>query len=405
MFEIPSFIIYVIFFLDFFIAFFFLTLFIKAKMAERQNSSYRPEITFVLPAYNIENVLGKAVDSIKKVRYPQNKIKIIIVNDGSKDKTLEVARGLAKKYENILVLDKKNQGVKAYPVNFGIRHANTELVAVLDGDTLLKEDMLEKAIPLFDKNTMAVTARMKPLNNNNIIEKLQDVEYTFAGFYRTIMGHINSLSVAPAFTIFRREFFLKHGYFDVDNLTEDLEMGMRIQSKHYNIGYVASSYAITDVPETFRKLMKQRLRWAYGTLFNYNKYKDLFFNPNYGDLGIFILPAGFLSIMIMSLVFLAAFYTLFDWAWKKINLLFLGWQPSMHIDFNQILIYLTEPRIVLFVLAILVGLLIFFLIRMELNEKIKLRYYFLYLTVYLWMLGFFYIISFFNFILKRKVKW
>lgn len=404
MYQIPSFIIYTIFFLDFFIAFFFLTLFIRSKFVRNPELNYQPEITFVLPSYNISKVLAKSVESIKKVRYPQEKIKIIIVNDGSKDNTLEVARVLASKYSGISVLDKPNGG-KASALNYGIKYVKTELLAVLDADTLLKEDILEKAIPLFDKSTMAVTARMKPLNSNGLLEKLQEVEYTFAGFYRMIMGQINSLSVAPAFTIFRTEFFRKNGGFDTHNLTEDLEMGMRVQSKHYNIGYVASSYAITDVPDSFRKLARQRLRWGYGTLFNYSKYKKLFFNPSYGDLGVFILPAGFLSIMIMSLVFLAGLYTLFEWAWKKINLLALGWQPSFNPDWSHVFIYFTELRIVLFILAILIGLAIFFLIRVELNERIKFRHYFLYLTVYLWMLGLFYIISFFYFFIRRKPRW
>ncbi len=406
MIEISPIIIYSIFFIDFFIAFFFLTIFIKTKFKDKNLERKNLEITFIIPAYNVEKILSKSVESIKKSRYPQEKIKIIIVNDCSTDNTLEIANKLSKKYENINVFTKKNEGLKVYPVNYGLRKASTELVAVLDADTLLKEDLLEKAVLLFsDDTTMAVTSRLKPLRTDRLIEKLQEVEYTFAGFYRKIMGHINSLSVAPAFTIFRREFFLKNGYFDTNNLTEDLEMGMRIQNKHYNIGYVADSYAITDVPNTFMKLLKQRLRWAYGTLYNYKKYKRMFFNYRYGDLGTFVLPAGFISIMMISLVFLLGFYTMFSWFLYHFKMILVGWLPSLNFDLNTFLVALTDLRIILFLFSIIIGLIGFFLMNYELNENIKLRNYLLYIIAYLWILALFYITMGVYLLIGKKPKW
>jgi len=404
MWQLPPFVIYCIFFLDFFVAFFFLIIFIKAKFRVNEHKAKEFEITFIIPAFNCEKIIEKTIESIKKARYNQNKIKIIIVNDGSTDNTLNVISKLAEKYKGIKVFSKKNSG-KADSLNFGIKKAGTELVAVLDADTLLREDLIEKTMPLFSENTAAVTSRLKPINNSRLIEKLQDVEYTFSGFYRLMIGNLNSLPVAPAFTVFRRKFFLDYGYFDKDNLTEDLEMGLRIQSEHYNVGYATSSYAMTEVPDTFKKLLKQRLRWGYGTLYNYNKYRRLFFNRRYGDLGFFVLPTAFLSILVISLVFLFGIYTIFSWIVEHLQMLSVGWLFTLEFNASQILIYMTDLKIILFAFAVVLGLASFFLVNYELKEKLKIRYYFLYFTVYLWTLAIFYIISLFYFIIKKKPKW
>ena len=404
MWQIPPLVLYIIFFIDFFIAFFFLIAFIKIRPDNKVKKEEDFELTFVIPAFNCEKIIEKTIDSIKKARYNQDKIKIIIVNDSSTDNTLYVMNKIAKKYKGITIFTKKHGG-KANSLNFGLKKAGTELVAVLDADTLIKEDLLEKAIPLFSEETMAVTARFKPLNNNKIIERLQDMEYAFAGFSRLIVGNLNSLPVAPAFTIFKRKFFLKYGYFDEGNLTEDLEMGLRIQSANYNVAYVTHSYATTDVPNNLKKLLRQRLRWSYGTLYNYAKYKKLFFNRKYGDLGIFILPISFLSIFLISLVFLFGVYSLFAWIVDYIRMFSVGWMFTLDFDIGKFLIRMTNLQIILFFVTIIIALVMLFLVNYELQEKLKLRYYVLYLTVFLWMLAIFYILSIAYFVIKKKPEW
>ncbi len=403
--HIPSIVVYIVIFIDFFIAFFFLSVFVSTKI-KKEEKEFRPfELTFVLPAYNVGKILEKTLDSIKKAKYPQEKIKIIIVNDGSTDNTLEVAKKLSQNNTNIQVFSKKNTG-KADSLNYGIKQAKTELIATLDSDSLIMPDLLEKAVtPFSDKSIMAVTSRLKPLNREKLIEKMQYVEYTLAGFYRRLMGHINSLPAAPAFTIYRRDFFLKHGYFDTDNLTEDFEISLRIQSHQYNISYVADSYALTDVPNNLYKLYRQRLRWNYGTFYNYRKYKHIFFNKDYGDLGFFVLPAGFLSILMVSLTMLMASYTIMVWIIENIQKLLIGWRPSFEFNLERFALSVTDLRILLFLFTLLLALTIFFLIRSELKEKIGIRDFFVTMSIFLWTLALFYIIGFIYFIRNKKPTW
>lgn len=405
MYEIPPIVTYCIFFLNFFVALFFLILFIKSKFKKRMGKGTEEDITFVLPCYNVAGVLEKSVKSIKNLDYNQDSIKIILVDDGSKDNTLEVARRIARQYKNIMVLAKKNGG-RADALNYGLKRVKTEFAAVLDSDTILSRDLLKKAMSLFlEPSIIAVTGRTKPANTNGFLGKMQEVEYAFAAFNRKLQETIRTLPTVPAFTIFKREFLVKHGYFDVGNLTEDFEMGLRIQKHHYDIGFVADSCSLTYVPDTFRGLLRQRIRWAYGTLYNAKKYKNLFFNREYGDLGFFNLPTTLFGVFIMSLIFLFSIYSLISWAFEHAQMFSAGWLPTFGTGMTQLLIAFTDLRIILFIISILVGLALFFIVKYELKEKIKIGYYLIFITIYLWLLAFFYIATFPYILIRITPKW
>lgn len=405
MWEIPSWVIYLIFFLDFFMAFFYITILIKLKTKKAIEKYKERTVTFIVPAYNRQDTLKKCIESIENLDYPKNKIKIIIVDDGSKDNTLKVAKNLEKKYSNIFVLTKKNGG-KASAINFGIKKVKTELIAVLDADSFVEKNALNQAMPHFmDDYTGSVTFRLKPTNTSRLIEKMQYVEYTLAGLYRKVMGHMNALPVTPAFSIFRKEVFEKYGGFDENNITEDFEMGLRIQANHHNVGYVANSYALTEVPNTLVKWAKQRLRWSYGTVYNYNKYKRIFFNSKYGDLGFMVLPSGLLSMLTISLILFLGLYSMVSFSWSYIQRIMVGWVPTLSINTNLFVIPLTDLQLVLFLISLLVGIILYLFARLELKEKIGFFIYIITLLCYVWILAIIYIYAIILFLIKKKPGW
>jgi cellulose synthase/poly-beta-1,6-N-acetylglucosamine synthase-like glycosyltransferase len=234
---------------------------------------------------------------------------------------------------------------------------------------------------------------------------MQCVEYAMSGFVRMLIGKLNSLPVAPAFTIFRREFLLKYGYFDVGNLTEDFEMGLRVQHAGYNIAYIADSCALTGVPGTFKKLQRQRLRWGYGTMYNYKKYKQMILNPKYGDLGMFILPTWIFGFFLTSAVFLFLIYNAISKCIETFQKLVAGWIPSFVFDIEKAAFTFTELRFLLFVLSFIMALLAFLLTKAEIDDEIRFIDFVPFLLIYPWILALAYLNAIYHLVRGEKPAW
>jgi len=401
--QIPIWLIYSIIFISLFISIFYLIIFIQTRKTQEIVTTKKfPYVTFIIPAFNAEQFIEKTINSVFNVDYPKNKIKIIVVNDGSTDNTAKVVRELAKRYRRINLLNKKNEG-KAKALNYGIARCKTEFVAVLDADTMLQPDLLKKAFALFDKKTMAVTCRIMPINKNKFIEKIQFVEYTLTSFFRKLLSNIEALPIAPAFTIYRRNFFLRYGGFDTGNLTEDFEMALRVYSKHYKIRYILDSYVSTIVPNNFKQLLRQRVRWGYGTLYNLKKYKQLF-SKSYGELGLFALPMIAFGIVVLLLLFFISLLSFSSSLFRTIYLLRLGWVPSFSVNTFRFIIFLSDPRIILGLLGFGLSLFFLFLIKKETQARINIFLYVLYILIYIFLLAFFQLISLIRF-LTKKPSW
>mgnify|MGYP001605292238 CR=1 FL=1 len=115
-----------------------------------------PNVSFLVPAYNEEKNLEDTVNALMDVDYPNGKKEIIIINDGSKDNTLKIAKNLEKKYKEVRVLDKLNSG-KANSLNFALKIAKGELIAVVDADSYPTKESLMRMVGYFEIWEMALS--------------------------------------------------------------------------------------------------------------------------------------------------------------------------------------------------------------------------------------------------------
>jgi cellulose synthase/poly-beta-1,6-N-acetylglucosamine synthase-like glycosyltransferase len=120
------------------------------------------------------------------------------------------------------------------------------------------------------------------------------------------MSSLNCVHVAPGpFSIYRKKILEEVGGFDEDNLTEDMEVTLRIQRKHYKIKQLLDVVVYTNAPKNIKGFYKQRDRWHKGTFLNLLKYRDMLLNKRYGDFGILQLPSifisGFLAVGLLSI--------------------------------------------------------------------------------------------------------
>jgi cellulose synthase/poly-beta-1,6-N-acetylglucosamine synthase-like glycosyltransferase len=374
-----------------------------------------PRVSIIIPAYNEEESIGKTIESILLANYPKGKMEIIVVDDGSKDKTFSIA----KEYEGvrdgkIVRVFTKSNGGKGAALNFGIKKCNNEFIFSMDADTFIGKESVKEMVRYFkDKQVMSVTSAMTIHNPKGLLQKMQHVEYLFGLFLRKAFASLNSLYITPgAFSAYRKSFFEKHGGYAEDDITEDLELAMRIQYYGYKIENAPNAPVYTIAPSKFKQLTQQRKRWYVGLTKNTWRYRMLF-GPKYGDLGMFVLPIAWISIFLSLFV---VFYFVIDSILETITE--IAFLQSINYDvisslkgttiFFERLFYILFSNTIFLFLLLFLAMLGFYLnyAKRKMGDisgwKIGLPLFFVLFAI---LFGFWWIVSFIYLILNKKVKW
>lgn len=275
---------------------------VKDGRTEEITLESSPSVTILMPAYNEEDVVEKALNSVRDLEYSNYEVNFI--DDASTDKTLEKAKKYASDKINVIE-HSKNQG-KAAALNTGLENTDTEYFVVQDADSEIGSDLLEKSLSKMegDMGLGAVIASIAPLDASTFIRKIQVVEYRLTNFYRMLMTEMDTLNVTPgAFSIYRTSDVKDVDGFDEGNITEDLEMAFRLRKHNKKFEMVYFSDSRTEFPATLKALYNQRVRWARGFIYNGIKYREMFLNPKYGYFGTVQLP----MLVIMPALILTSF--------------------------------------------------------------------------------------------------
>lgn len=288
-------------FLTLFVGIFYLiTLFENRERIADPQAKRFPKISIIVPAYNEANTIRRVLESLLQLDYPKDQFEVIMIDDGSTDDTYKIAQ----EFFQVRSFTKKNGG-KGSAVNLGIEKAQEEFIVILDADSFVSKNALKTMIGYFENSqVMAVTPTLKVYNPKGFWQRIQYIEYLFSVFFRKIFSFLGSVYVTPGpFSIYRKSFFDQYGGFEEDNLTEDLEIALRIQSAGYEIQNSINAEVFTVAPNNFRDLLGQRIRWYTGVIENIYAYRHLFGARN-GYLGTFVLPVMVISI-IMVLAYLS----------------------------------------------------------------------------------------------------
>ena len=308
---------------------------------EQKRPKRLPTVSVLIPAYNEEHTIEKAISSVLNLEYPKRKIEVIVINDASTDKT----ENLARKFKGVKIISNRINRGKAYSLNKALKIAKGEVIACIDADSTVKKDALMRMIKyLEDPKVAAVTPALKVSKPKNFIEKIQSAEYLLNIFLRKCLSIIDSVHVTPGvFSIYRKSVLREVGGFDEKSLTEDMEIALRIHDAGYKIENELGALSYTLCPSTFRSLFKQRLRWYRGAVQNTIKYKHMLFNPKYGNLGIFLLPMNFISVIAAMAVFFTLIWNTANTLAKLIwHLSLIDWNITVFLNnFNFDLNYLT----------------------------------------------------------------
>jgi len=263
---------------------------------------YSGTVTVVVPAYNEEQVIARTVETLLAQRPPV--LEVVCVDDGSKDRTLQVLREHFEHHPRVRIFAKPNGG-KSSALNLGFAEARGDVVVALDSDTLFAPDTVAAlTAPFSDPKVSAVAGNAKVGNRINRITRWQALEYVTAqNLERRAWDLAKAVPVVPgAVGAWRRTAVLEEGGFHEDTLAEDTDLTLRLIARGYHVVYAENALAYTEAPETVRSLLKQRFRWTYGVLQACWKHKGRLFRRRGGVLGWLILPTFAIYQFLVPLV-------------------------------------------------------------------------------------------------------
>jgi cellulose synthase/poly-beta-1,6-N-acetylglucosamine synthase-like glycosyltransferase/peptidoglycan/xylan/chitin deacetylase (PgdA/CDA1 family) len=237
----------------------------RYRPAAAARIGFWPDVSVVIPAYNEAAGIAAAVRSMVTSTYG-GRIEVIVVDDGSTDSTARIAHGL--RLPGVRVIRQANTG-KPGALNRGIAAARSEILVLVDGDTVFQPDTLDFLIaPLSNPAVGAVSGNTKVANRRGLLGRWQHLEYVM-GFNldRRFFDLIGTIPTVPgAIGAFRRAALNSVGWVSSDTLAEDTDLTMALCRSTWRVVYAPAALAWTEAPATLRQLWRQRYRWSYGTM-------------------------------------------------------------------------------------------------------------------------------------------
>ena len=251
------------------------------KRPEILREQHYPPITILVAAYNEAADIATTLKSIFLEDYP-NTVHVIVINDGSKDETVNIVRSFMSEHQNLSLIDLNQNGGKANALNDGLEQCSTDIVITIDADSYLWKDALRNLVGRYlsdPANTKAVAGEILIRNSReNWITKAQEWDY-FLGIasVKRIQSLFQGTLVAQgAFSLYDRKTLVELGGWP-NKVGEDIVLTWKILMAGYRVGHAENACAFTNCPNTFMKFVNQRRRWSRGLIESFKENWSILF--------------------------------------------------------------------------------------------------------------------------------
>jgi cellulose synthase/poly-beta-1,6-N-acetylglucosamine synthase-like glycosyltransferase len=255
-----------------------------------------PRISVLVPAYNEEKVIRTTIESLLSTDYPDKEI--IVIDDGSKDQTLQIA---SRYKDKIKVIHKENGG-KASALNTGMLYSTGPIIVILDADTIIGHTALKQIAKSFsNENVAAVAGNVKIRNRINCLTWCQALEYLSGiQIMRRGLDYFGAITIVPgALGAFKKSKLEEAGAYHNDTLVEDFDATMKVLRSGMLITANNLATAYTQAPQKLCDFYKQRKRWYRGNLQVLRRHSDILLNPRFGHLHKFSYPLMAIHMLII----------------------------------------------------------------------------------------------------------
>jgi len=304
---------------------------VKTKSLKiKKKNSYRPKVSLVIPTWNEENTIEGKLKNTLALKYPKNKLEVIVIDSGSTDNTKKIV----KKFKRVkLIIERKRYG-KAKALNKVFKFCKGDVVVITDADSRLKENILLKAMPyFFDPKIGALTGKLVLINpEENVATK---VEKNYRSLYHLIRNAESILDSTPIFhgpfSAFRKNII--ENLFK-DSVADDTELAFRVRKKNYKTILIDNAIFWEYTPTKLSERTKLKQRRAHGIIqVMLRFFSTFFFNPSYRLFGFLIFPVEFFMhvispILIVVMMITSLFLPFYTLVCLLITLLILFLLPS-----------------------------------------------------------------------------
>lgn len=251
----------------------------EKKQIDTMDFDY-PTCSILIPAHNEAVVIGATIESMLKIVYPEDKLQIIVINDGSTDATKEIIESYAAKDCRVMLYDiPKGEGGKgkSRTLNIGMKAAKGEIIAVYDADNTPDKDSLRYLVAqlIQHKELGAVLGKFRTVNKNkNWLTKFINIEtLSFQSMLQAGRWQMHNIATLPGTNFVMWNWLIKRmNGWDEEALTEDSELSIRIYQEGYKIKFIPYAITYEQEPESWRVWIKQRMRWVRGNNYVISKF-------------------------------------------------------------------------------------------------------------------------------------
>jgi len=243
----------------------------ERKMVDKQTYDF-PTCTILIPAHNEEKVIANTIEAMLNLNYPKDKLKVMVINDGSKDATKAIIESYAAK-DNRVVLYNVPEGQggkgKSRALNLGVKQVTSEVIAIYDADNTPDPMALHYLVAnlMSQKDLGGVIGKFRTVNKNrNLLTRFINIEtLSFQSMLQAGRWQMHNIATLPGtnFVMWRWLIEKLEGW-DEEALTEDSELSIRIYELGYKIKFIPYAITYEQEPETWKVWIKQRVRWVRG---------------------------------------------------------------------------------------------------------------------------------------------
>jgi len=251
----------------------------EQKKVDGETFDY-PTCAVLIPAHNEEKVIGATIASMLNFEYPHDKLRVIVINDGSTDSTKEIVEGYRKRDRRVELFNipagEGGKG-KSRALNMGVKHVSADVIAIYDADNTPEKNSLRYLVAqlLLHKELGGVIGKFRTVNkNHNLLTKFINVEtLSFQSMLQAGRWQMQNIATLPGTNFVMWGWLIRQlGGWDEEALTEDSELSIRIYEAGYKIKYIPYAITYEQEPQEWKVWIKQRMRWVRGNNYVVSKF-------------------------------------------------------------------------------------------------------------------------------------